>query len=160
MMKNSKIIPPDIIGRWKCNNQIFWYRDDGIYTTIENIEFSISNNMLYLGSDEYHRVEGTKSIIGRWKIIYDEGTWYIISFFYYNLYEFKWSDGTSGGGYYTISNSIIEFAEKRAKFDCNLHTITFKGNNGELENGTYTINDNKLTIQFPNKVLVYERLKQ
>ncbi len=159
-MKNSKIIPPDIIGRWKCNNQIFWYRDDGLYTRIDNIEFSIENDILYLGGEEYHRIKGDNGIIGSWKIIYDDGTWYIISFVDKNLYEFKWSDGTSGSGYYTISNSIIEFAEKRAKFECNRDTITFIDNSGEVENGTYTINDNNLIILFPDKELVYERLKQ
>ena len=75
----------------------------------------------------------------------------------YGFYANRWSDGTAGGGYYTSTDTQLSIVEWRAMVTCSGNQITFTTPD-QVEQSTFSIAQNKLTINFPDATREYIRV--
>jgi YD repeat-containing protein len=148
------LIPQQLLGDWNSDGWRWRFNYDGSYSLVIEEHYSIENDqILHLTHESYRRLTGTTGVVGTWRTSFDGGDWLDLTFGPYGFYAYEWNDGFVGGGYYSATDSEIIIVEHRARVSCSGNTIAFTFD-GQTESGTFTVEDNILTIQFSDQRIV------
>jgi hypothetical protein len=150
----SAAIPLGLAGDWESQGHRFRFNNDGAYSLVASLSYTVEGDTLRLSSETYERRAGADGLQGVWRTTFGEGEWLDITFGPYGFYSYVWFDDLSGGGYYEATVDEVTVVEQRARVSCEGDSITFTNADGE-QSGTFTLAGDTLTVDMSGETTEY-----